>query len=91
MLAPAVPGAGKPMLMEVLIMMSAVHNASARFLVVEPTKEMCAAAVARLDRCLVKIGIRQGVTRAVHNERPRATSKLRSQHRHTTSMEPLRA
>ncbi|CAK0871487.1 unnamed protein product [Prorocentrum cordatum] len=72
------------MLMETLILMTATHNAAAKFLVVEPTREMCAAAVARLDRGLNRIGISQGVARVGYDEdrlneqRAQARSVLRA-------------
>ena len=42
--APAVPGAGKTTLIEVLTMMCLQHKQDTKVLVVEPTKDMCAAA-----------------------------------------------
>jgi len=68
MLVPAAPGAGKTTLAEVIVLMVLLHNRAAKFFVVEPTKEMCAAAEARLLRGAGKVGLPHAVSRVGYND-----------------------
>jgi len=61
--AQAVPGAGKTTLIEVLVVMVLLHSPSIKLLIVEPTRDMCAVAEARLRRSAEKAGFERTVAR----------------------------
>jgi len=66
--APAVPGAGKTTLIEVLTMMCLQHKQDTKVLVVEPTKDMCAAAYSRFERSAMLCGHVDAVARVGLND-----------------------
>ena len=61
--AQAVPGAGKTTLIEVLVVMVLLHSPDIKLLIVEPTRDMCAVAEARLRRSAAKAGFERAVAR----------------------------